>query len=367
MKLSLNLPYLHGNEKKYLNDVIDSGWLARGKYNEMFESEFAKFCNVSHGLSVTSGTVAVQVLLMAAGMQGKKVAVPAYTCMSVAQAVVHSGAIPVFVDIEMDTLGMDFSSVVRMYYLEKFDAILINHLYGYIARDTMRLIKWCKENNVMVLEDASEAHGAENAHGIAGSFGEGAAFSCRSEKMIGVGEGGIVVTKNPEIYKKAYYWINDARPSNKVRYYTTGEGWNLFMPNALAAIGLAQVEQLPLILEKKRAIGEAYQKEFKKYSYLTPQRAGRGDKPVYWLNVALLNEDVPIIREDLLTMMEDRGIEMRPGFYPLNTLPSYRKYPTDDTPNSWLVGKRLVAFPSATDMDISQIPLVFQNLEELLV
>jgi perosamine synthetase len=253
-----------------------------------------------------------------------------------------------------------------MYHSEKFDAILINHLYGYIARDTMKLIEWCKENKVIVLEDASEAHGAENAYGVAGSFGEGSAFSCRSEKMIGVGEGGIVMTNNKIIHDNAYYWINDARPSNKVRYYTTGEGWNLFMPNALGAIGLAQVEQLPLILEKKRAIGEAYQKEFKKYSYLSPQRAKKGDKPVYWLNVALLDKDIPIIREDLLTMMEDSGIEMRPGFYPLNVLPSYRKYPTDKTPNAWYVGKHLIAFPSATEMDINQIPLVFQSLKELL-
>jgi perosamine synthetase len=367
MKYPLNTPYLHGNEKKYLCDVIDSGWLSRGEYNKRFETEFAKFCGVKYALSVTSGTVAVQVLLMGAGLRNKKVAIPAYTCMSVAQAVVHAPCIPIFIDIELDSLGIDFNSLIRMYKKEKFNAVLLNHLYGYIARDTEKIKKWCKENKVMLLEDASEAHGAESKLGIVGSLGRGAAFSCRSEKMIGVGEGGIIVTNDKELYDQAYYFINDARPSEKVRYYTTTDGWNFFMPNALGAIGLAQVEQLPIILQKKRILGEEYLKYFKdKKRPLHSLKQQKGDNPVFWLNVAILGDSISLIREDLLQIMADRGIEMRPGFYPLNTLPSYRKYPTDSTPNADKVGRRLVAFPSATDLELKHLTEIFNTFDSII-
>lgn len=366
MKYPLNKPYLHGNEKKYLNDVIDSSWLARGPYNKKFESEFAKFCGVEHAISVTSGTVAVQVLLTAAGLRDKKIAVPAYTCMSVAQAVVHVPCTPVFVDIELDTLGIDFNSLLEAYKVYQFDAVLINHLYGYIARDTEKIKDWCKKNDILLLEDASEAHGAESKLGIAGSIGDGAAFSCRSEKMIGVGEGGIVVSKNKEIIDRAYYWINDARPSDAVRYYTTSDGWNFFMPNALGAIGLAQVEQLPEILKRKRALGERYLEYFKDRPYLIHMKSSRGDKPVYWLNTAILRDDITLIREDLLAMMKEKGVEMRPGFYPLNTLPAYRTCPTVPTPNSKLVGQRLVAFPSATELPLESLDEIFKIFDSIL-
>ena len=263
-------------------------------------------------------------------------------------------------DIEPDTLGMDIESVKRMYTQERFAAVLLNHLYGFIARDTQKIQEFCKEKHIQLLEDASEAHGAENSQGIAGSFGRGAAFSMRSEKMMGVGEGGMVITNDKTLWDQAYYWINDARPSNSIRYYTTGEGWNFFMPNALGAIGLAQVEQLPEILKRKRAIGRWYEGFFQRHPQLHPQKRSLGDQPVYWLNVAVMDDSMPIIREDLLVWMKEQGIEMRPGFYPLHVLPSYRKYPSDQTPVSQRVGQRLLAFPSATDLGEDSLTYIEQ-------
>lgn len=364
--ISLNTPFLRGNEKKYLSEVIDSNWLARGTFNEQFEDKFSKFCGTIYGLSVTSGTVAVQVLLMAAGMRDEKVAVPAYTCMSVAQATVHSGAIPVFVDVEPQTFGIDFQSLKRMYEKEPFKAVLLNHLYGYIARDTFIIKDWCEKNGVLLLEDASEAHGAELNGERAGSIGEGAAFSMRSEKMIGVGEGGMVVTGSKDLWDKAYYFINDARPSNKIRYWTTDRGWNFFMPNALAAIGLAQVEQIDEIIQRKRTIGKLYMEQFEKRgNYLSPMNILPDSDPVYWLNVALL-ADKTIIREDFITALYDKGIESRPGFYPLNLLPAYRNFPTDETPVAWLVGRQAVAFPSNVFMTSEDINYVFSVADTLI-
>lgn len=367
--IALNTPHLEGNEKKYLLDVIESKWLARGPYNEKFEKAFSSFCGVKYGLSVTSGTVAVQVLLMAAGMQGKKVAVPAYTCMSVAQAVVHSGAIPVFVDVEFDTFGIRLESLEAMYKKYKFSAVLLNHMYGFIAKETFAIKDWCERNKVMLLEDASEAHGATKGSRIAGSIGEAAAFSMRSEKMIGVGEGGMVVTDNEEIYNRAYYFINDSRPSNSVRYWTTGQGYNFFMPNALGAIGLAQVEQIDTIIRKKRKVASLYRKAFsgKRLLYLSPMQDDEDDSgPVYWLNVALMTIDNGIIREDLISMMHDKGVEMRPGFYPLNKLPAYTFYPSDKTPTAWSLGERALAFPSNVYMDKSSVDTVMEIYDEVM-
>lgn len=375
-KVLLNVPYLAGNEKKYLIDVIDSTWLARGKYVKAFETAFAeRIVGVKYGVAVTSGTVAVHIALRAVGLcsdclDGRvpKVAVPAYTCMSVPAAVKHANAEPVFIEVESETYAMDIESVKRMYEKTKFEGLILVHNYGFIARDTQDIVKFCKENNVIVIEDASEAHGLEYKGKKAGQFGDIAAFSCRSEKMIGVGEGGVVVTNNRMYAEKAYYWVNDARPSEKLRYYVTDVGWNFHMPNAIGAIGLAQVESFPDILERKRKIGEWYENAFAGFvemELMIPMKKMDGSNPVYWLNCFMLTDAFPISRDDLMTLLEERGFETRPGFYTLNELPPYVQSEQDQCPTSKNIFKRMIAFPSNVYMepdDVARLKVAIQEL-----
>lgn len=365
--IALNVPYLQGNEKKYLIDVIESGWLARGKYTEAFEQAFcAKISHTKYGVAVTSGTVAVHVALRSVGLfadeygqEAPKVAVPSYTCMSVPAGIRHAGCAPIFIEVESETFGMDIESVERMYKKTHFVGLVLVHNYGFMARDTIKIVEFCKKNRIKLIEDASEAHGAELNGKRAGEFGDVAAFSVRSEKMIGVGEGGIVVTNSKEYHDNAYYWVNDARPSNKIRYYVTAAGWNFHMANALGAIGLAQVEQFDEIVRRKRQVGEWYASKIDTLEgYLRPMKKAKGSKAVYWLNVFYVDETKGLNRDDLMTVLESKGIETRPGFYPLHLLPPYRKDEADKCVMTQIIGRDVIALPSnpyMTEADVDGI------------
>lgn len=359
MKIRLNEPYLKGNEVKYLSDVITSGWLARGPFTKKFEEAFCeKIAKVKYGVAVTSGTVAVHVALRGLNVHGDyangkgerpRVALPAYTCMSVPAAVKHANCEPVFIDVEPETWGMDYEKFVQQAEKTHFGAVIIVHSYGHIAKDTEKIVAYCREHGIKVLEDASEAHGAELNGKVAGQFGDVAAFSCRSEKMIGVGEGGIVVSNDKEIIDRAYYWVNDARPSEKIRYYVTDIGWNFHMPNAIGAIGLAQVEQFDTIVQLKRQVGQWYKAHFKEFvemGLLSPIRVLKGANPVYWLNVYVMSELITVGRDDLMALLEERGFETRPAFYPLQKLPPYVHSEATDCSITDLIYERGIAFPS---------------------
>jgi len=328
-KIPLNLPSISKLEKKYVNEVIKSSWLSsNGKHTKMFEKKFSKFVGIKNCLAVQSGTAALHVAMKGVGVkQGDKVIIPNFTCNSNISSVSQCNAIPVVVEIENETLGLDFEQVKKAIKRYKPKALQLVHVYGFPCRDTKKIISYCKKNKVTVIEDSSEALGAKIKKKYVGSFGDVSVFSVRSEKMIGVGEGGVVLSNNKYFFEniKALASRNSPFRSSKdpfwKKYFTSGEGYNYLMPHLLGAVGRAQIERFKKeIVYKKIKVGLNYRKIFKDNRIKFTQQIAKNTKPVYWLNSVnfpTLNfKKVRLLAEYL----QKNSVEIRPGFWPLNKL-----------------------------------------------
>ncbi len=335
LKYFLNEPFLKGQEKEYVLDVLESGWLSvKGKHTKIFEKKFAEMVGVKYSLAVQSGTAALHTALLSLGV-GKedKVVIPNYTCAGSATSVIQCGAEPVILDIEKDTFGLNVELLEDYIKKEgKPKAIMLVHIYGFPARDTEKIVNLCRKENIFLLEDCCEAHGAEYNEKKLGSFGDISVFSVRSEKMIGVGEGGLILTNSKKLMDKALYWASRAanHRTNKdpywYKYYYRGIGMNYLLPHLLGAVGRAQIENFDEILLRKRKVGGKYQELFRNMDDIKLQKITSKSKPSYWLNFLILRdktkEEVRRIGEEL----RNKGIEIRPAFWPLNNQPIFEKY-----------------------------------------
>ena len=328
-KILLNIPSISKLEKKYVNEVIKSSWLSsNGKHTKMFEKKFSKFVGIKNCLAVQSGTAALHVAMKGVGVKpGDKVIIPNFTCNSNISSVSQCNAIPVVVEIENETLGLDFEQVKKAIKRYKPKALQLVHVYGFPCRDTKKIISYCKKNKVTVIEDSSEALGAKIKNKYVGSFGDVSVFSVRSEKMIGVGEGGVVLSNNKYFFEniKALASRNSPFRSSKdpfwKKYFTSGEGYNYLMPHLLGAVGRAQIERFKKeIVDKKIKVGLNYRKIFKDNRIKFTQQSAKNTKPVYWLNsVNFPTLNFKKIRL-LAEYLQKNRVEIRPGFWPLNKL-----------------------------------------------
>src|SRR4030042_4610115 len=235
---------LLGNEKKYLSDAIETGWISSaGKYSPAFEEKFAAYCDAKYGIAVCNGTSALHLALVALGIKDDdEVIVPNFTMIASAVSVCYAGAKPVFVDAEPHTWNIDPAGIEEMI-TRKTKAIMPVHIYGHPC-DMEPIWEIAKRYDLKVIEDAAEAHGAEYRGQKSGSLGNIAAFSFFANKNITTGEGGMVVTNDDELAGKCRYYKNLCFPLQGGRSYIHGDiGFNYRISNLHAAIGLAQVEK----------------------------------------------------------------------------------------------------------------------------
>lgn len=332
MRYRLNEPFLEGRERDYVMDVLRTGWLScKGKHTLVFEREFAKTVGVKYALAVQSGTAAVHTAIMALGLGSKdKVIVPNYTCAGSIVGIIQCGAKPVILDIESQTFGLDVNLVNEYIKKIKPRALMIVHIYGFPARDTEEIVKLCRRHGVIVIEDCAEALGAKIGRRMVGTYGDIAVYSIRSEKMIGVGEGGMVLTDNKKLLERAFYWASRAAPYRNNRdlywktYEYTGVGMNYLLSHLLGAVGRAQIENFGQILARKRAVGMRYQKLLTGVEGIRLQMVMNKRKPVFWLNIAVMDKlstkQVRWLGNELIKA----GIEIRPAFWPLSDLRPFK-------------------------------------------
>jgi len=352
MKYRINTPYLTNLEKKYLNDVIASKWISvDGKYSKIFEKKFGNLINKKFNLLVQSGTSALHLALKALNVKPKdKIIVPNFTCSANINSVAQCNATALVVEIEKDTLGLDFDLVKKAILKYKPKILQLVHVYGFPARDTFKIINLCKKKKIIVIEDASEALGAKYKNIPVGSFGDISIFSLRSEKMIGVGEGAIISTNNSKIFnninllasrnmpyrgKKHPYWK---------KYICLGEGYNYQMPHALAAIGVSQLKKFNYIKKKKIKIGKAYRKIFKNYNFA--QKINNYSKPVFWLNGIIFKNLTTSKVRSLGNYLMKNKIEVRSGFYPSSRIRGVKKLFIKKNNYSSLLFEKLLILPS---------------------
>lgn len=324
MMIPVNEPLIGKEELQYITDCVKSGWISsKGKYIKSFEEEFAKFCGVRYGISTTSGTTALHLALACLGIKkGDEVIMPTFTMIATAYAVLYLGAKPVFIDSEDRTWNMDVSRVEEAVN-SKTMALLPVHIYGHpVEMDT--IIDLSKKHGLFIVEDAAEAHGARYKDKRCGSMGDINCFSFYANKVITTGEGGMVVTDNRKLAERARL-LKDLSHSPGRRFLHTALAYNYRMTNMQAAIGLAQIEKVNKLIEKKRRIARLYHDNLKTIEGLRLPLEEKWAKSVYWMYSVLVEDDFGLTRDEFKTELLKSGVETRSFFIPMHRQPVIQK------------------------------------------
>ena len=316
-------PVLVGNEKEYVMDCLDSTWISsNGKYIERFESAFAEFCGVRHATSCCNGTAALHLALMALGVkQGDEVIVPTLTFVATANAVTYCGARPVFVDSEPETWNVN-PDLIEARITPRTKGIIVVHLYGHPV-DMDPIVGVARRKGLFVIEDAAEAHGAEYKGRAVGSLGDIATFSFYGNKIMTAGEGGMVVTDNDSLMATVRQLKGQGWDPSR-RYWFPVIGYNYRMTNVAAAIGLAQLEKAGWHILRRRDVAGWYHEYLRDMPLLTKPVEKEWARNVYWMFSVVLDEKLSVERDAVIFALAERGIETRPVFHPMHTLPPYR-------------------------------------------
>lgn len=332
-------PYVCGNERQYVNEALDSGWLAKGPFLPRFERLFARRLGVEHVTSVCNGTAALHLCLLGLGIgPGDEVIVPSLTYIAAVNAIAYVGATPVFADSLLSTWQVDPEDV-RGKITPRTRAVLAVHLYGHPC-DMDRLTAICREHGLLLVEDCAEAFGAASGSRPAGTFGDAAAFSFFGNKSITTGEGGMVVARESEVMDRICR-LKGQGVSPDREYWHDMLGYNYRMNNLCAALGLAQLEQADTILEQKWRIARWYREKLEG-TPLELHAESPGVTHAYWMNSAMTRDAAS--RDRLRSYLAARQIETRPAFHPAHTMPVFRREMA--LPNAESIASRAFNLPS---------------------
>lgn len=315
-------PDLSGNERDYVLECLDSTWISsKGKFIAEFEERFGQYIGSRYATTVSNGTVALHLALVALGIgPGDEVIVPTLTYIASANAVAYTGATPVFVDSEAASWQISPEDI-RAKITPRTKAIMPVHLYG-AACDMDAIMGIAREHNLLVVEDCAEAIGTLYKGRHVGTFGDIATFSFFGNKTMTTGEGGMVVTNDQTLHDRAVHFKGQGLATSR-QYWHDVIGYNYRMTNICAAIGVAQMERVDSFLEGKRRVAQGYMDRLSGLGF-TFQEEKADTRHSYWM-MSLLVED-PADRDPLRTWLGDRGVETRPLFYPVHTMPMYEKH-----------------------------------------
>jgi perosamine synthetase len=335
-------PSLSGREKEFVLDCLDSTWISsKGKYIAQFEREFANYVGGRHALSVSNGTVAIHVALEAIGIgPGDEVLVPTLTYVASANAVAYTGAKPVFVDSEAQYWQLDLADAEKKI-TPKTKAIMVVHLYGHPC-NMDQVMAFARKHRLLVVEDCAEAVGTMWNGKHVGTFGAVSTFSFFGNKTITTGEGGMVTTEDDEIAARVTKLKGQGLAGNR-EYYHDIIGYNYRMTNICAAIGCAQMEQLPAIVKKKRELAAWYSESLSGLP-LSVHKCAPQAQHSYWMVTVLLDDQAD--RVPLRKTLVDAGIETRPMFVPVHEMPMYSAECRSDFPVAASLSVRGINLPS---------------------
>lgn len=349
-------PSLTGNERKYVNECLDSTWISsKGKFIAEFETGFARQIGVRHAASVSNGTVALHVALVAVGIgPGMEVIVPTLTYVASVNAIAYTGAVPVFVDSLEDTWQMDPEDVRRRI-TSRTRAILAVHLYGHSC-DMSALCAIAREHDLLLIEDCAESFGSLYEGRHTGTFGDIATFSFFGNKTITTGEGGMVVTNDETLHERVCHFKGQGLAKYR-EYWHDVIGYNYRMTNICAAIGLAQLEQADAFIGRKRQLADWYMEGLAGTDVVFHKAHGNVVH-THWMCSILVPR--PGDRETLRADLVAEGIETRPLFSPVHSMPMYshhfQKYPVAE--NLARRGINLPSYPALTRDQVREIAAV---------
>lgn len=355
-------PLLGDKELEYVTACVKSGWVSSlGEYVRRFENSFAGYCGVAYGVATFNGTVALHLLAATLNLgPGDEVIMPSLTYVATANAIRYTGATPVFVDSERETWNIDPAQVAEAI-TPRTRAIMAVHLYGHPAEmDTLRAL--ASEHGLHLLEDAAEAHGACYKGRRVGGLGDAAIFSFYGNKIITTGEGGLLITNNKAWAERAFFLENQGRYSDDP-YWHPEIGYNYRMTNVQAAIGLAQFERIEELLAIRRRNAAHYNQRLAGIPGLTLPAEAPWATNVYWMYSVIIEDEFGLSRDIVRQRLREAGIESRPFFYPVHTLPMYRT--GQSLPVAEDLGRRGINLPSAATLTTHQIDFICDTLINL--
>jgi len=361
--LSLHEPEFAGREWDYVRDCLDTGWVSSvGAYVDRFERDLAQFTGAAHAVATSNGTSALHLCLLLAGVKaGDEVLVPTLTFVATANAVSYIGAHPHFVDSEPDSLGVDaacleehlreIAQVVDGVCLNRqtgavIRALVVMHVFGHPC-DLDALDALARRWRVVLIEDAAESLGSSYHGRHTGNVGRVSALSFNGNKVVTTGGGGAVLTNDAGLARRAKHLSTTARTAHRWNFLHDEVGYNYRLPNINAALGCAQLEQLPAMLQRKRVLATRYAAAFEGVAGVRFLLEPAGTTSNYWLNAIVLDEGSEPLRDDLLEALNGAGYGSRPVWALMHRLPMYATCPRMSLATAARLEARVINLPSS--------------------
>jgi perosamine synthetase len=351
-------PSITDLEKQYVNECLDSSWVSsKGKYTELFEKSFSKKTNIDYSTSVCNGTVALHLALLSLGIgPGDEVIVPTFTYIASVNAIVYCGATPIFVDSIQQSWQVDPQDVIKKI-TSKTKAIMVVHLYGQSC-EMDEICKISRDNNLFLIEDCAEAFGTYYKGNHVGSFGDISTYSFFGNKTITAGEGGMIVTNNETLYRRCVHLKGQGLAEHR-QYWHDVIGYNYRMTNIACAIGQAQLERSDELISKKRKIAEYYHKAFDG-THIQTHKEQPNTIHSYWMNSIILDCNMEQ-RDKFRDYLATKGIDTRPLFYPVHTMPMYsHKYQSHRIAEN--ISRRGFNLPSYPDLNQDELNYISETI-----
>ena len=359
-------PEIGEEEIELVVDALRKGEISGsfGSYVPRFEDSFAKFCGAKFGVAVTSGTTSLELAVAAAGIgPGDEVLISANTNIATALAVYRNGAVAVPVDSENVTWNLDLD-LVESLITPRTKAILPVHIYGHPV-DMDRVAAIAKAHNLVVIEDAAEAHGAEVRGKRVGALSDMGCFSFYANKIITTGEGGMVVTNDEKLAKQLRLLRNLA--FGQPRFYHEVAGYNFRMTGMQAALGLAQLAKIDRLIDERRRVAHLYNAHLEGIAEIQLPVELAWAKNVYWMYAVVLRPVGRQRRDELLPFLHQNDVDTRTMFCPMNLQPflhkqaGYREVACPVAENLWANGFYLPSSASVTETDVSRVATLIKQ------
>lgn len=367
--IPVNEPLLNGNEKKYLNECIDTGWISsEGPFIKQFEERLAAEVGRKHAIAVANGSVALDAALAVLDLApGDEVIMPTFTIISCASAIVRVGAVPVVVDCDSETWNMDLNQVESKI-TSKTKAIMVVHIYG-LPVDMDPIIALAKKHGLKIVEDAAEMHGQTYKGKECGSFGDISIFSFYPNKHITTGEGGMILTDDDSLAAKCRSLRNLCFNPEK-RFVHDELGFNYRMTNLQAALGVAQLERLEEFVKIKRKMGSYYNNLFSGVEGIqTPLAKTSYADNIYWVYGMVLNDEIPFDAVAAMKKLAQENIGTRPFFWPMHEQPVFKKmglFKDVSCPVSEKIARRGFYVPSGLALTERQMDVVAEAVKKVI-
>ncbi|MBU2896877.1 DegT/DnrJ/EryC1/StrS family aminotransferase [Vibrio hepatarius] len=366
--IPVNTPLLDGNEKRYLIECIDSGWISsEGPFVNQFEDQMASYMGREHAIACANGSAALDIAIQALSLPlGSEVIMPTFTIISCAQSIIKNGLMPVAVDCDPRTFNVKVEDIASKV-TSKTSAIMVVHLYG-LTVDIQPILDLAKERNLKVIEDAAQMIGQEYRGKKCGSFGDISTFSFYPNKLITTGEGGMVLTNDIILDERARKIRNLC--FGQERFIHDEIGYNYRMTNLQAAVGVAQLEKIERTITRKREIGRLYNEALSDIASIhLPIPKTEYCENIYWVYPILLKDDEYRV-SDIMNMLQSKGIGTRPFFYPMHQQPVFNEmglFKAVSLPNSEAIYKKGFYIPSGIALQNEEIEYVSDAIREVLL